>query len=305
MPLDANLAAPGKAFVPVGSPAHEAVKNAEENGDWITIRGTHVLVGEGESKSEAFKDTTGKSLKGGSAKPAPKKEVPTPKSKPAEKSPEKPTSTPSPKVTNDHKEYDTKLVKAMNLGSNKELGDKIAAEQEKKMSDHLAYGQKFDNDDVVSDYTRLGYAKLNNDLREGKSSDSKTVTHLDRIISDSPELPEGTVLYRGVGEKGVVSMYNMKPGDTCNDKAFQSFSTSPNQALQFTTRKSIEGETGAHKVLIRAVTSGNQKGLVVGGGEHEVIMPRGSGWKVVSNNAVTTGVHAGKVTTHVITVVPV
>jgi hypothetical protein len=299
--MDANLMQPGKAFVLQCTHPSEPVKNADEDGDWITVRGTHVLVGEGESKSEAFKDTTGKSIKDGSSKSTPKKETPPSKSKPSEK----PAIKTAPQVTSDHKEYDAKLVKAMNVGSNKELGDKIAAEQEKKMEDHLTYGQKFDGDNVVSDYTRTGYAKLNNDLREGKASNTQTVTHLDRVISDSPALPEGTVLYRGVGEKGVSSMYNMKPGDTCNDKAFQSFSTSPNQALQFTTRKSVEGETGAHKVLIRAVTSGSQKGLVIGGGEHEVLMPRGSGWKVVSNNAVTTGVHAGRVTTHVITVVPV
>lgn len=35
---------------------------AEEEGKWITIRGTHVLIKDGESPSQAFKRTTGKDL---------------------------------------------------------------------------------------------------------------------------------------------------------------------------------------------------------------------------------------------------
>jgi len=265
------------------------LKEAEDDTEWITVGGQHIPIKPGQSKGDAVNQALGKgsgaSSGGGSSDAGG-------------------SSSKGVVSTNDHKDYDKKLVKALAMGSNKELGGKIAAEQEKGMSDHFAYGKQFENDSTVNDYTRTGYAKLNNDLRSGKT-DSPSVAKLDKIVSGSPALPEGTVLYRGIGERGVSSMMNMKPGDTCNDKAFQSFSTNPNNSIQFTTRATIEGEKGAHKVLLRAVTSGKEKGFVVGGGEHEIILPRGSGWKVVSNNAVTSGVNAGKVTTHVITVVPV
>jgi hypothetical protein len=273
----------------------ESVKNAEENGDWITIRGTHVFVGEGESKSEAFKDTTGKSLKGGSSKPAPKKEAAPTKAKPAEKPSAKPAA-PSGSL-----DTDKALVKSMAKSNNKTVGEKAAAETEKNLSDHQAYGKSdlVQNSDALADYTSSGYTKTNADLRSGKVG--KGVTEIDKIIAGAPALPEGTTLYRGIGGNSVATMMNMQPGDTCNDKAFQSFSTSPFTASSFSA---MGGSDGKDKVIFRAVTSGKEKGLVIGGGEHEVIMPRGQGWKVVSNNAVTTGVHAGRVTTHVITVVP-
>ena len=275
-------AAEGLTRAANGSPHTQA---DSEEGEWITIGGAHILLKDGESPADGFKRTTGADLKGGGSSDAGG------------------SSSKGATVTNDHKDYDKKLVKALGMGSNKELGGKIAAEQEKGMDENFAYGKQFENDSTVNDYTRTGYAKLNNDLRSGKT-DSPSVAKLDKIVSGSPVLPEGTVLYRGIGERGVSSMMNMKPGDTCNDKAFQSFSTNPNNSMQFTTRATVEGEKGAHKVLLRAVTSGKEKGFVVGGGEHEIILPRGSGWKVVSNNAVTSGVNAGKVTTHVITVVP-
>ena len=142
---------------------------------------------------------------------------------------------------------------------------------------------------------------MNYEMREGDPKQfSDKIGRIDKTISNAPTLPEGTVLYRGVGERGVSAMMDMKPGDTCNDKAFQSFSTNPEKANQFTTAKNSE-KGGRDKVLIRAVTGSDTKGLVIGGGEHEVLIGRGTGWKVVSNNMVK----QDRLTrVHVITVVP-
>jgi hypothetical protein len=304
---DANLMTPGKAFVPMGSRIVEPVVNAEE-GNWITIEGTHVLVKGGESVDKAFKRTTGKSLKGGSSdkgsvKGSDKKsEV---KSVPPTK---EPTKSATPLVTNDHKEYDTKLIKALQKENNRETGKAIAAEQEKGLTDHIEYAKQFEDSDALSSYTGIGYTDLNAYLRGDLSEEKATekllprghITKLDKMISGAPDLPDGTVIYRGVGERGVGLMINMKPGDICTDKGFQSFSTNPEKATQFATSKQSE-KGGRDKVLIRAVTAGSTKGLVIGGGEHEVLIGHGTGWKVVSNNMVK----QDRLTRmHVITVVP-
>jgi len=301
MPLDANLATPGKAFVPTGSPMHEPIKNADDdpNGRWITIEGTHILVKNGESVDKAFERTTGKPLEGG-AKGSGKSTSTPPKSSTPSKteSPKTPSakSTPTTTATPDN---DKALVKSMAKSNNKAVGEKAAAQTESKLSDHQAYGKSdlVQNSDALGEYTSSGYAKTNADLRAGKTG--KGVAEIDKIIAGAPALPEGTTLYRGIGGNSVATMMNMQPGDVCNDKAFQSFSTSPFTASSFS---SMGGSEGKDKVIFRAVTSGKEKGLVVGGAEHEVIMPRGQSWKVVSNTAVK----KDRLTTvHVITVVPV
>lgn len=308
MPLDANLATPGKAFVPTGSPMHEPIKNADDDPDgrWITIDGTHVLVKDGESVDKAFERTTGKPLEGGSKPPSAKSTKPSSSQKPSE-SPKRPAE----KAQAASSDSDKALVKSMSKASNRKTGDQVAAETDKALTDQIAYGKTFADDEALNHYTALGYAPTNAYLR-GQTTEEQAkktgnfkkehIAKIDAAIASSPDLPEGITLYRGIGERGVESMMGMKPGDTCSDKGFQSFSTNPYNAVTFTTRKNLDD--GSHKVLVRAVTGKGQKGFTVGGGEHEVIMPRGQSWKVVSNTAVTTGVHAGKVTTHVITVVP-
>lgn len=201
---------------------------------------------------------------------------------------------------------DKSLISSMSKASNRDTGTKIAADTEKGLSEHLAYGQSdaIQNSEEVGHYTGVGYAGMNSYLR-GDITEEKAKTlqvpvrigdlsKIDAAISGAPKLPDGTVLYRGVGERGVSAMMNMQPGDTCEDKAFQSFSTSPFNASSFTTAK------GNDKVMIRAITDGSVKGLAIGGSEHEVLMPRGTKWAIVSNNPVK----SGRITTHVITVVP-
>lgn len=299
MPLDANLATPGKAFVPTGSPMHEAVKNAEDpGGQWITIEGTHVLVKNGESVDKAFERTTGKPLEGGAKGTGKSTSAPSKPSTPSKTEPPKPPSAKSTPTTPTSPDNDKALVKSMAKSNNKVVGEKAAAQTESKLSDNQAYGKSdlVQNNDALGEYTSSGYAKTNADLRSGKVG--KGVAEIDKLIDGAPHLPEGTTLYRGIGGNSVATMMNMQPGDVCNDKAFQSFSTSPFTASSFTA---IGGAEGKDKVIFRAVTSGKEKGLVIGGGEHEVIMPRGTGWKVVSNNAVK----ENRMTTiHVITVVP-
>jgi hypothetical protein len=200
----------------------------------------------------------------------------------------------------------------MSKSSNKKVGEKIASETESKLSDQAAYGQSdsVQNSDALGRYTSTGYAGMNAYLRGTMTKEKaeslqfppklSDIKKIDSVISDAPTLPEGITLYRGIGERGVSTMMNMQPGDTCNDKAFQSFSTSPFIASSFDSGKAGEGGK-RDKVMIRAITSGKEKGLVIGGSEHEVLMPRGQGWKVVSNNAIK----ENRLTTvHVITVVP-
>jgi len=263
-----------------------------EEGNWVTINGTPILIKDGESTDAAFQRTTGKSLSGGSGD----------------------AGGSSSKVTNDHKEYDTKLMGALNSDNNQETGKAIAAAQEKGLTTNteyaqrVIYGESRGNLVAVDNYTSSGHMDINSYLRGEMSEAQATekllprgdITRLDKMIGGSPNLPEGTVLYRGVGEKGVTTMMNMKPGDVCNDKGFQSFSTNPEKSYQFATYKQ-SGAGGRDKVLIRAVTNGNNKGLVIGGGEHEVLIGRGTGWKVVSNNMVKSDMLTR---VHMITVVP-
>jgi hypothetical protein len=205
------------------------------------------------------------------------------------------------KVTNDHKEYDTKLIKSLADGGGQKISDKIAQAQDLQLSKNIEYSEA--RGDQVGNYTGSGYVEINKNLRSGGPTTDAIYSKMDKVINESPEIPRGTVMYRGVGEHSAQRMMSMKPGDTCDDKAYQSFSTSPRVASTFTSYTETKGKRDA--VIIRAVVDGKQRGFVVGHAEHEVIMPRGTKWKVVSNNAVTTGVNAGKVTTHMITVVPV
>ena len=204
-------------------------------------------------------------------------------------------------VTNDHKEYDTKLMKTLADGGGAKVATAIAEAQDAQLSKNMEYAEA--RSDQVGNYTGTGYLEINKNLRSDGPTTDAIYAKMDKVIDESPELPRGTVMYRGVGEHSAQRLMDMKPGDTCNDKAYQSFSTNPRVASTFTSYTTNKGKRDA--VIIRAVSNGNQKGFVVGHAEHEIIMPRGTAWKVVSNNAVTTGFNAGRVTTHVITVVPV
>jgi len=271
----------------------EAVRLKEaDDTQWITIGGQHIPIKQGQSKSDAVKQALGDKSKSGG-----KSGSSTPKAGGDASSKSPTTITPSKSPSEDG---DKTLIKAMTKASNRDVGTKMALETEKNLAEHTAYGKTFADNDDINNYTSTGYAKINYDLREGKAAgaNAKQIAGLDKMIAGSPKLPEGTVLYRGVGERGVNLMMGMKPGDTCDDKGFQSFSTSPFNANAFTTRLASGGKET--KVMIRAITTGKENGLVIGGGEHEVLMPRGSGWKVVSN----TPVKQGRLTTHVITVVP-
>ena len=274
----------------------EAVKRQREadEGQWVTIGGAHILIKGGESPADAFKRTTGKSLptSTGSGSAGGTSGKGDSGSTPGKSGDTTPASS---------QDSDKALIKSMTKASNKKVGGEMAAETEKGLKEHLAYGQTQADNEDINNYTALGYSKMNYAMREGDTKPFEAqIGRMDKVIAGSPNLPDGTVLYRGVGERGVSQMMSMKPGDTCNDKAFQSFSTSPHNANQFTTAKTSE-KGGRDKVIIRAITNNNVKGLTIGGGEHEILIGRGTSWKIVSNNEVK----QDRLTrVHVITVVP-
>jgi len=193
-----------------------------------------------------------------------------------------------------------------NTMGNHEIGDKIAAQTETSLKNSnskiIDYGEKSFSDPIVKDYTVEGNEDMNNFLRhpdrfssEQGSKLSEKTSALTQIIDRSPQLPKNVELYRGVGKKTGESLINAKLGDTCNDAGFQSFSTNPATASGFSTH------TPEGRVVLRAITTGGVKGIyLTGGRENEVLIQKGTKWKIADKEI---GVQYGQ-KTHIITVVP-
>jgi hypothetical protein len=135
---------------------------------------------------------------------------------------------------------------------------------------------------ALAKYTSSTYQDINGKLRAGSflGGEKKTVEKMDELLDNAPPLPKGKDIYRGVGSTtGEKMIKNMKVGDICEDKGFQSFSTHPYTAGYFSRRTTSDEEMMAtnkdHRVVIKVTTDGKTKGVLIGGAEHEVLLKRG------------------------------
>lgn len=173
---------------------------------------------------------------------------------------------------------------------------------------------------VLKEYTQHRYEVINGLLREDVSEDivkealskydirfeyQQGVKDIDGVIDNAPEIPKGTTAYRGLGVKSGEALANKNIGDLCSDKAFQSYSLNPSIADHFTNAWGNDPLEPQYTV-IRAIMNGKVKGVYIpesaSGEEHEILVARGTKWKIVGKETLN-----GKFerTYHIVTVTPV
>lgn len=155
--------------------------------------------------------------------------------------------------------------------------------------DYYKYGSvtAADIQNIENNYfgTRRSF-EVNDELRFGDlhPATKKIVDSLDRIgTTHGRELPAGIELFRGVGVHSGEYLAGLKPGDICEDKAFQSFTYDSSHAYQFSK---TWGTSDNDRTFIRAITLGGEKALH-NPEETEILFPRGTSWKVISNDLIT------------------
>lgn len=131
-------------------------------------------------------------------------------------------------------------------------------------------------------------ARIINDNLRGKESfrvlndnDHKQIAVMDSAIA-SHELPEDTALYRGftLSPRGISKV---KVGQTITDKSFVSTSLNPDVAHSYSgAKKGVKGS-----VIMKVNAPKGTKGLPMSTlsewpGEHEVLLPRGTTFKITS-----------------------
>lgn len=183
-----------------------------------------------------------------------------------------------------------------------------------------------DSNEGFRSYQGGGYHEINDYLRHPeKYVEVDGVTRdivagqaglMDEAFVDAPEIPEGTVMWRGVGSETGERIAAMKVGDICSDQGFQSHTIAPEVANRFSKGWFEEGwadhpiEPGGpqvHNTIIRAISGKGVKGIYGGlVGEFEVVVNRGTRWKVVGKEEVDLKTSNWKQKTrfHIITVVP-
>jgi hypothetical protein len=177
-----------------------------------------------------------------------------------------------------------------------EIAAKVAAEAHHAMPmENVDFGrQAFASSLALREYQSDGYENKNTALRRGEYA--RGVDYIDKDIENAPKIPEGTVMWRGVGRESGEKLAGLKPGDICEDKAFQSHSLSPWQAEVFThTWGDAPGLVdGANETIIMAIAGKDTKGIYLGGitenqtvaHEREVLVKRGTKWKVVETEVI-------------------
>jgi hypothetical protein len=169
-------------------------------------------------------------------------------------------------------------------------------------------------------YCSDGFKETNNVLRDNPMQPKgiarelvlERISRLDTLIQEAPEIPESTILYRGIGPKRGQKLTNSEIGDICEDKGFQSHTTDPMQALYFSGYAYNENDE-IEKTIVRAITGKQTKGMMVLNAatkdEREVLIKRGTKWKIAEKDRIITtegNLTYGKgVKINIITVVPV
>jgi hypothetical protein len=157
---------------------------------------------------------------------------------------------------------------------------------------------------ACSDWVSGKYLAINNALRSGDENDwtsgsqQRTIRGLDRAFDyGAQSLTEDTVVYRGMDKDAIGEL---KEGDTFTDRGFNSTSIDKEAAEIFTRMEDDEGdETSGYlahillpkgtKVISPEVSSKNLtkkakallKGQSLQGGEQEVLLRRGTTYRVI------------------------
>ena len=123
--------------------------------------------------------------------------------------------------------------------------------------------------------TIIGFKQMS---KEKKAEYEKMNENVEKLIDESPTIPEGVTLWRGIQGGGwkIEEMYrHVKEGDIIKDDGFQSHTLSPRIAKKF---------AGIEKIIIRAITNSSTKGIYSDKhGEEEITIQRGTKWKVITN----------------------
>lgn len=153
--------------------------------------------------------------------------------------------------------------------------DRKTAELEVEALHRMVFGTPLSKDEkaAVDDYTYGNFEAMNRGLRQGRTSDK--VHALDKVF-ERASLPHDIVTHRGAGSELVKKIYEQykdgKRDIAFGDKGFVSTSAHKTVAESFSRFDQME---------IR-IPKGSKAIPVLGGGEHEVILPRNSQFKVIS-----------------------
>ena len=162
--------------------------------------------------------------------------------------------------------------------------------------------------DAVDDYTtQLSFFEMQTALRANTLDDlpanlRASVTTLDKVLAEN-RIGADLSLWRGVRGERFDRFNNFGVGTEFSDSGFGSWTSDRLTAVGFTNPTDTTPERG---VLFRLLGKKDTKGLFVGGGESEFILPRGKRYRIVDveEDIVTTkGGREGTVTQKVITVV--
>ena len=121
--------------------------------------------------------------------------------------------------------------------------------------------------------------KLTKKQREPMVSEYKVMAYwLDKGIQDSPPVPSGIPLYRGLWDKQADKLAKTKLGALLTGKGFQSFTMSKEHACYFTDDHL--GHLGKFGVLLRFITDGKTKAICGADDEQELIFSHTTEWIV-------------------------
>lgn len=223
-------------------------KGDDGEGHWVTIRGTHVLIRDGETPEQAFKRTIGKS---------------------------------SPKQTKGIFKQDPKEIE-------KAVDEVYTNAGRADLLDTMNRGDLSKEDlQIIGGYQGADYYIINSHLRGAEVSKNYSISplngdvdainqHIETLNSviDKSPAPEGLALYRGVSREAGSAFDKAVPGDIIGDKGFQSFTSDPSTALRFATGAVRQTDRGGQEVnvVLQYVTGKGDTALpIMGGGSDQVI----------------------------------
>lgn len=199
--------------------------------------------------------------------------VPTPEVEPVKPKPApKPEPEPEPdQVFPSNQVGDSRRIPSFDI----DKLDPVLIQSSRELNDQANEEQKRS----VKMYTALSFEEDNDVLRKGRRLtvlQSKQIENLDAVI-DNP-LSKPVTVYRGLGESGPKFLRkaksSLKKDITLTDKAFVSTSADPQVATK------IAGKTPI-VLQIRAKRGVYVESITFASGEHEVILPRDSEFRVV------------------------
>jgi hypothetical protein len=166
----------------------------------------------------------------------------------------------------------------------------------KSLNSYLRNDEDFSPLSAISDMPEDLQNRFRNDY-------DKQIKGMDLAIEKSIPLPDNTILWRGVGPVNSDTVNSLNIGDICADKAFQSYSLSPEVASLYTGDSNTMKPEELH-VVIRADAS-NVKGIIGSTIQREIIIGRNTQWKVTQIDYIKgKGESGNEHTFKVISVVP-